>query len=132
MFLQKGTQYLIPPAAVYFVDNIINLPNKLAGCTFDLILMDPPWENKHVKRTSKRRRFEEETSSVSGGSNSSYQYLSNEAIGQQLPIDTLLSKANGLLVIYCTNSQRHQKAIQGWLQNWGLVNITKWYWLKVR
>ena len=100
--------------------------------------MDPPWENKHVKRTLTRRRKVEKigipynhSSGKTGNSTTSYQMLSNEIMAQQLPINQFLNKSNGLLVIFCSNSKRHQMAIQDWIKNWGLVNVTKWYWLKV-
>ena len=63
---------------------------------FDLILMDPPWENKHVKRTLKRRKLQSYTSDTIDGdkSDNTYEMLENGAIGNQLPIPELL-KDNG-------------------------------------
>ena len=99
---------------------------------FDLILMDPPWENKHVKRTLKRRKLQSYSSDTIDGdkSDNTYEMLENDAIGSQLPIPELL-KDNGIVVIYCTNSRKHQRALEQWLKDWKLKNITKWFWLKV-
>ena len=99
---------------------------------FDLILMDPPWENKHVKRTLKRRKLQSYSSDTIDRekSNNTYEMLENDAIGSQLPIPELL-KDNGIVVIYCTNSRKHQRALEQWLKDWRLKNITKWFWLKV-
>ena len=49
------------------MDDIRNLSHRQLGHKkFDLVLMDPPWENKHVKRGLKRRKIEakEQTHSV--------------------------------------------------------------------
>jgi len=95
--------------------------------------MDPPWENKHVKRALKRRKIEEKVQTSDGQRkihNDGYEMLDNHTICQSIPMNNLLSE-NGLVVIYCTNSKRHQTAIQEWLTNWNLVQVTKWYWLKV-
>ena len=95
---------------------------------FDLILIDPPWENKHVKRTLKRRKLQ--SSATNESLSNTYEMLDNDRIGSQLPITQLL-KNNGILVIYCTNSLKHQKALQQWLKNWKMEHVTLWFWLKV-
>ena len=95
---------------------------------FDLILIDPPWENKHVKRTLKRRKLQ--SSAINESLSNTYEMLDNDMIGSQLPITQLL-KNNGILVIYCTNSLKHQKALEQWLINWRMAHVTTWFWLKV-
>ena len=116
------------------MDDIRNLSHRQLGYKkFDLILMDPPWENKHVKRALKRRKIEEKEQTSDSQRrihNDGYEMLDNHTIGRSIPINNLLSE-NGLVVIYCTNSKRHQTAIQDWLTNWNLAQVTKWYWLKV-
>ena len=116
------------------MDDIRNLSQReLCYKKFDLILMDPPWENKHVKRALKRRKIEEKEQTSDSQRrihNDGYEMLDNHTIGRSIPMNNLLSE-NGLAVIYCTNSKRHQTAIQEWLTNWKLVQVTKWYWLKV-
>ena len=116
------------------MNDIRNLSHRQLGYKkFDLILMDPPWENKHVKRALKRRKIEEKVQTSDSQRrihNDGYEMLDNHTIGRSIPINNLLSE-NGLVVIYCTNSKRHQTAIQEWLTNWNLVQVAKWYWLKV-
>ena len=116
------------------MNDIRNLSHRQLGYKkFDLILMDPPWENKHVKRALKRRKIEEKVQTSDSQRriyNDGYEMLDNHTIGRSIPMNNLLSE-NGLVVIYCTNSKRHQTAIQEWLTNWNLVQVTKWYWLKV-
>ena len=115
------------------MDDIRNLSHRQLGYKkFDLILMDPPWENKHVKRALKRRKNEEKVQTSDTQQrirNDGYEMLDNHTIGRSIPMNNILSE-NGLAVIYCTNSKRHQTAIQEWLKNWNLAQITKWYWLK--
>ena len=116
------------------MDDIRNLSHRQLGYKkFDLILMDPPWENKHVKRALKRRKIEEKVQTSDTQRrihNDGYEMLDNHTIGRSIPMNNILSE-NGLAVIYCTNSKRHQTAIQEWLKKWNLVQVTKWYWLKV-
>ena len=103
---------------------------------YNLILMDPPWANKHIKRTLKRRKLEQKLKNDSTDRNGemphtdSYEMLENDIISHQLDIDELLSP-DGVLVIYCTNSKKNQNSITEWLDKWKLVYVTKWYWLKV-
>ena len=110
--------------------------NLIGKQEFDLILLDPPWENKHVKRTLKRRKIDIRIQNNSidrtpeATQTDSYEMLENDVISEQLPIDRMLS-LDGLLVIYCTNSNKHKKAINEWLDKWKLVHLTQWYWLKV-
>ena len=115
------------------VNDIRDIKNQLENeKKFDLILIDPPWENKHVKRILKRRKMHCYSSDTIVGdkSDNTYEMLENDAIGSQLPIPELL-KDNGIVVIYCTNSQKHQMALEQWLKDWKMQNITKWFWLKV-
>jgi 23S rRNA G2069 N7-methylase RlmK/C1962 C5-methylase RlmI len=54
----RDVEYVIPPDAEFRVDEAARCLNDLveAGRKFDVIVMDPPWENKHVKREAARRR----------------------------------------------------------------------------
>ena len=119
------------------MDDIRNMSDLIGEHTYDIVLMDPPWENKHVKRTLKRQKTETNSNHAASSNRinenrcyNTYEMLENDVICQQLPIDQLLSP-NGLAAIYCTNSKRHQTALSSWLQHWKLVHVTRWYWLKV-
>ena len=50
----EKSEFVIPPKSRYIVDNLKNFESKMFDQKFDLILMDPPWENKHVKRVNRR------------------------------------------------------------------------------
>jgi len=44
-------EFVNPPKSRFYVDDLINFRSDKK---FDVILMDPPWENKHVKRVNHR------------------------------------------------------------------------------
>ena len=50
----EQSEFVIPPKSRYVVDNLKDFESKIFDKKFDLILMDPPWENKHVKRVNRR------------------------------------------------------------------------------
>ena len=117
---------------MYVVSDIRSIRTQLPfKKRFDLILIDPPWENKHVKRTLKRRKIQNSLhyDNINLSSNT-YEMLDNDTIESQLPITEIL-KNSGTLVIYCTNSRKHQVAIEKWLEDWQLAYVTTWLWLKV-
>ena len=61
--------------------------------SFKLILMDPPWQNKHIKRHKNKC--------------DGYNMLDNEDIFKNIPMLDILEEENGHVVIWCTNSQKH-------------------------
>eukprot|EP00088_Acartia_fossae_P046029 TRINITY_DN4964_c0_g1_i9.p1 TRINITY_DN4964_c0_g1~~TRINITY_DN4964_c0_g1_i9.p1 ORF type:complete len:354 (+),score=31.03 TRINITY_DN4964_c0_g1_i9:113-1174(+) len=108
--------YLIPQGAKFKICDISQFYTFCDERKFDVILMDPPWENKHVKRAKL---------AGSGG----YQMLDNMDI-QKIPVDKFLSE-KGIVVIWCSNNIRHREAVSTWLRTWSLKQIAKLYWLKV-
>ena len=109
-------RYILPPNCGYYSCDIKDIESNLDQRKFKMILMDPPWENKHVKRHKNKI----------GG----YHMLSNDDLIDKLPIPDLLEDG-GIVAIWCTNSQRHLEAIECWLQKWNLVKKATWYWLKI-
>eukprot|EP00096_Caligus_rogercresseyi_P006344 TRINITY_DN2270_c0_g1_i1.p1 TRINITY_DN2270_c0_g1~~TRINITY_DN2270_c0_g1_i1.p1 ORF type:complete len:192 (+),score=41.16 TRINITY_DN2270_c0_g1_i1:575-1150(+) len=80
---------------------------------FDVILCDPPWENKHVRRSG------------------TYKSMDNINIFNSIPLDSLLS-LNGILLVWCTStSPRHQSETLEWIESSGLRLLGTLYWLKV-
>ena len=113
----KDRIYILPPKSEFLSMNVQSCLAPLENRKFQAILMDPPWQNKHVKRQKMLCK--------------SYKMLENDDIFSQLPNMNLLLQDNGFLFIWCTNSSRHFEAIQSWLQKWDLQMKTVWYWLKV-
>lgn len=45
----QGAAYVLPPYARYICDDVHKILDYTSD-KFDLIVMDPPWQNKHVRR----------------------------------------------------------------------------------
>ncbi|KAG7163223.1 N(6)-adenine-specific methyltransferase METTL4-like [Homarus americanus] len=114
----NGSKYVLPPDVRYVCDDVSNLASHTLGAKFDLIVMDPPWQNKYVRRRTH-----------SHGSHHGYDMMTVADI-LHLPVADLLSDG-GLLVIWCTNNNSIvQEFLQG-LHAWGVELVATWYWLKV-
>ena len=105
---------VLPPKSEFRKLDVANL-DELGGSTYDLILMDPPWSNKHVKRAMK--------------TNVGYQMMDNDDLAQ-MPVRKLL-KGAGLLFVWCTNKVKHRAAVRAWFGSWGVTMVGTWYWVKV-
>lgn len=84
---------------------------------FDVILLDPPWWNKYIRRKNAH-------------GNQGYQMMYNLDLSV-IPVDDILSP-EGLVIVWCTNSPQHLKDLREEIfPKWGVRFLTKWYWLKV-
>lgn len=109
--------YIIPPKTKFFNYNIEDLPKLLPELdTYDLLIMDMPWQNKYIKRLKKIK------------TSLGYQMLENQTL-KNMPIAQLIH-TNSLVALWCTNSQQHRKAIENeFLPSWNLqmVHTLKWF-----
>lgn len=48
-----GTEYVIPANCKFFNGDISNISNLSLKNEYDLIVIDPPWWNKYVRRTKR-------------------------------------------------------------------------------
>lgn len=46
----QGHKYLIPPHSHYIAGDVFELESLLYGEMFNVVVMDPPWHNKHIRR----------------------------------------------------------------------------------
>ncbi|XP_012773395.3 N(6)-adenine-specific methyltransferase METTL4 [Maylandia zebra] len=108
-----GEEYVIPPHTAFLLSDFTRIqPLVHYGTRFDLIVMDPPWENKSVKRS---RRY---------GSLPSSQL-------KRLPIP-LLASPNCLVVTWVTNRPSHLRFVRDELYpHWGVEVVAEWFWVKV-
>jgi N(6)-adenine-specific DNA methyltransferase len=84
---------------------------------FDLIVMDPPWNNKSVKRLKRKRDL-------------SYNTVTN-CLTQLPPIGNWLAEG-GIVAIWCTNNMKIINQVQDILfKRWRVELIAEWVWLKV-
>ncbi|XP_030611808.1 methyltransferase-like protein 4 [Archocentrus centrarchus] len=108
-----GEEYVIPPRTAFLLSDFTRIqPLIHYGTRFDLIVMDPPWENKSVKRSRR------------------YSSLPSSQL-KQLPLP-LLASPNCLVVTWVTNRPSHVRFVCDELfPHWGVEVVAKWFWVKV-
>ncbi|XP_056155200.1 N(6)-adenine-specific methyltransferase METTL4 [Lampris incognitus] len=108
-----GEQYVIPPHTAFLLSDFSRIqPLVHSGKRFDLIVMDPPWENKSLKRSGR------------------YSSLPSSQL-KYLPIP-LLASLNCLVVTWVTNRPSHQRFVRDELYpHWGVEVLAEWFWVKV-
>lgn len=115
-----GTEeYLIPPKCRFYNKSVDKLQDFLSTDEkFDFIVIDPPFRCKYIKRL-KKTCYQK-----------SYQMMTNEDI-LKIPVQNYTHK-NSLIVIWCTNSDAHEKFIRNDIMNaWHLKLIGTWKWVKI-
>ncbi|CAD7703248.1 unnamed protein product [Ostreobium quekettii] len=85
----------------------------LDDAEFDVIVIDPPWENRSASRKQ------------------AYQLLPcNRLLG--LPVGNLARKGGAIVALWTTNRERLLRFVEDrLLQQWGLRTLARWFWLKV-
>ncbi|XP_021356776.1 methyltransferase-like protein 4 isoform X2 [Mizuhopecten yessoensis] len=107
--------YLLPPRCSFLLSDFSRV-NLLQTSTefprFDMIVMDPPWQNKSVKRLKK------------------YYSMSNEDL-LDIPIPRL-GTDNSLVVVWVTNRWQHIQFVKDTLfPRWSVQFLAEWHWVKV-
>ncbi|KAL6041027.1 hypothetical protein STEG23_019167 [Scotinomys teguina] len=108
-----GQKYLLPPKSSFLLSDISCMQPLLnCGKTFDVIVIDPPWQNKSVKRSNR------------------YSCLSLQQI-KQMPLPKLAA-ADCLIVTWVTNRQKHLRFVKEELYpSWSVEVVAEWYWVKI-
>ncbi|XP_070842327.1 N(6)-adenine-specific methyltransferase METTL4 [Chaetodon trifascialis] len=108
-----GEEYVIPACTAFLLSDFTRIqPLVHYGRRFDLIVMDPPWENKSVKRSRR------------------YSFLPSTQL-KRLPIP-LLASPNCLVVTWVTNRPSHLRFVRDELYpHWGVEVVAEWFWVKV-
>ncbi|XP_065524147.1 N(6)-adenine-specific methyltransferase METTL4 isoform X1 [Lathamus discolor] len=108
-----GQKYLVPPKSSFLLSDISCLQPLLNyKKKYDVIVIDPPWENKSVKRSSR------------------YSYLSSSQI-KQIPVP-VLAAPNCLVVTWVTNRQKHLHFVKDELYPcWSVKTLAEWHWVKI-
>ncbi|XP_067003193.2 N(6)-adenine-specific methyltransferase METTL4 isoform X2 [Anabrus simplex] len=115
----ENENYVIPAHCAFFSYNALDIVKKLdiLKNKFDLILLDPPWWNKYIRR--KKAKCAE----------GSYQMMYNEDL-KKIPIESLLVPGS-LIAVWCTNSPTHLNTlIDDIFPSWGVEYVAKWFWVK--
>ncbi|KAM6135522.1 N(6)-adenine-specific methyltransferase METTL4 [Pterocles gutturalis] len=107
-----GQKYLVPPKSSFLLSDISRLQPLLNYKKYDVIVIDPPWENKSVKRSNR------------------YSYLSSWQI-RQIPVP-VLAAPNCLVVTWVTNRQKHLHFVKDELYpHWSVKTLAEWHWVKI-
>ncbi|XP_019897230.3 N(6)-adenine-specific methyltransferase METTL4 [Esox lucius] len=108
-----GQKYIIPPRCSFLLSDLTRIqPLVDYGKLFNLIVMDPPWENKSVKRSGR------------------YGFLPSTQL-KRLPIP-LLAAAGCVVVTWVTNRSSHLRFVKDELYpHWGVEVLAEWFWVKV-
>lgn len=108
-----GEEYVIPPHTAFLLSDFTRIqPLVHYGKKFDLIVMDPPWENKSVKRSRR------------------YSSLPSTQL-KRLPVP-LLASPSCLVVTWVTNRPSHRRFVRDELYpHWGVEVVAEWFWVKV-
>ncbi|GCC27607.1 N(6)-adenine-specific methyltransferase METTL4 [Chiloscyllium punctatum] len=107
-----GQRYLLPPHSSFLLSDISCMEPLLGYKKYDVITLDPPWENKSVKRSK------------------GYSHLFPWQI-QQIPVPEL-SAPGCLVVSWVTNRQRHLRFVKEQLYpSWSVEVVAEWHWVKV-
>ncbi|NWS27247.1 METL4 protein, partial [Polioptila caerulea] len=108
-----GQKYLIPPKSSFLLSDISCLQPLLNyKKKYDIIVIDPPWENKSVKRSNR------------------YSHLSSWQI-KQIPVPALAAP-NCLVVTWVTNRQKHLRFVKDELYPlWSVKTLAEWHWVKI-
>ncbi|NWT99231.1 METL4 protein, partial [Urocynchramus pylzowi] len=108
-----GQKYLMPPKSSFLLSDISCLQPLLNyKKKYDVIVLDPPWENKSVKRSNR------------------YSHLSSWQI-KQIPVPALAAP-NCLVVTWVTNRQKHLRFVKDELYpHWSVKTLAEWHWVKI-
>ncbi|XP_075388969.1 N(6)-adenine-specific methyltransferase METTL4 [Tenrec ecaudatus] len=113
MITLMGHKYLLPPKSGFLLSDISCI-QPLLNCRkkYDLIVIDPPWENKSVKRSNR------------------YSYLSPLQI-KQIPVPKMAAP-NCLVITWVTNRQKHLRFVKEELYpSWSVEVVAEWHWVKI-
>ncbi|XP_035174431.1 N(6)-adenine-specific methyltransferase METTL4 isoform X4 [Oxyura jamaicensis] len=107
-----GQKYLVPPKSSFLLSDISRLQPLLNyKKKYDVIVIDPPWENKSVKRSNR------------------YSHLSSWQI-KQIPV-AALAAPDCLIVTWVTNRQKHLRFVKDELYpHWSVKTLAEWHWVK--
>ncbi|XP_067323557.1 N(6)-adenine-specific methyltransferase METTL4 [Anolis sagrei] len=108
-----GEKYLFPPKSAFLLSDVsVMQPLLDYKKKFGIIVIDPPWENKSVKRSNR------------------YSYLSHWQI-KQIPVPALAAP-DCLVVTWVTNRQKHLRFVKNELYPyWSVHGVVEWFWVKI-
>ena len=130
-----NSSYIIPPKSSFLMSDIFHVDSlvKFAPSSkFNLVVMDPPWSNKSVKRSRHYNMLSSQTSpSDSSNFTKQRRYEDVGYMFDQIDLVNLLHE-DGLVAVWVTNNPSHITHILTVLfSQWGLELYTVCFWLKL-
>lgn len=113
-----GSRYLIPAKSAFVLSSIRDgmCGFKAAAESFDLIIMDPPWTNRSVRRSQTYKTHEDQQ---------------DDPFVQTLPVLKEHLKEDGLVTVWVTNKPAVRVQVLEALRLLGLELQAEWVYLKV-
>ncbi|GAB4835874.1 hypothetical protein Ancab_000792 [Ancistrocladus abbreviatus] len=112
-----GGQYILPRRSCFYMSHFGQIHNLIPGDSdsgFNLIVIDPPWENRSAHQKSK------------------YPTLPNRYF-LALSIKQLTLRGGALVALWVTNREKLRSFVENELFHaWGVRYVTTFYWLKVK
>ncbi|CAK9876752.1 unnamed protein product [Sphagnum jensenii] len=112
-----GCSFLLPCLCQFLISDINQVHQLVPGSScegFNLLVIDPPWENKSVHRRAL------------------YPTLPNRSL-LSLPVKQLAHADGALVALWITNREKlRQFAEKELFPAWGITPAAVWYWLKVK
>lgn len=113
-----SAHFSIPQGSTFLMSDAAHLESLVEHCatgpanSYDVVVLDPPWWNRSVKRSRK------------------YSYLTLDEISQ-LPLPSILVDG-ALVVVWATNRRTLVECIKDSLfKTWSVQFVAEWQWLKV-
>ena len=110
---KDGIQY--PPHSSFINMDISDLDKLDSEEKYDIIVLDPPWTNKHVKRIKNNA--------------TGYSMVENEIL-EDIELRNKMTE-DGLVVVWVTSKERHRESVRRMFRRWGVTMVASWYWVKV-
>ncbi|KAL7081579.1 hypothetical protein ACP275_14G048800 [Erythranthe tilingii] len=110
-------KYILPKQSCFYMSDLRQIHNLVpaeSDCGFNVIVIDPPWENSSAHQKLK------------------YQTLPNRYF-LSLPIEQLTHSAGALVALWVTNREKLRNFVENELfPKWGVKHAATFYWLKVK
>ncbi|KAJ7958064.1 Methyltransferase-like protein 2 [Quillaja saponaria] len=112
-----NSHYILPRESCFYMSDLGKIHNLIpdeGACGFNLIVIDPPWENASAHQKSR------------------YPTLPNRYF-LSLPIKRLTHTEGALVALWVTNRQKLRVFVEEELfPTWGVSYLATFYWLKVK
>ena len=112
------SKYFIPPQTAFVMSSVKHgmYAFNALGKSFDLVVLDPPWSNRSVRRSTAYRTHENQA---------------EDPFIQTLPILKSHLNADGLVAVWVTNKDAVQTSVVEALLSLDLHLKAEWTWLKI-